>query len=597
MRKLGIINWILEEEKDNEKLQTLRKDYTLRAITFTAKELLDDRIFESHTRAKRRHPEWFQSSETQKAEKQVSEAAVVRSEAEVAHDSEVTSYDKKDDECIDPEQVQRRAKSEGISKKNAEALNKPLIRRVYYDLQHDEPGLEQHMRGDGHVANLLDSTETTSKVRSKLSIPTLYPVYLPFKTQRRIILLVQNLLEECCLDVGNTLVPDIMERQQWHEAGSFELNRWTSRFQFEPRLRSFMKPIPGKTTEEILNGAVPIRHAAVHREQNSAVDMLNKLGAAITFAEALHDSKRAEKLAKIKTKLEASRKEIVQHQNLLERKCVDQLMEIELHRARLDELEESAIEDMRVTDKEQRTKIGSAFESFLAGSEQVSDPYPCDYTPSSDTPKVDFEAGWNVATSGISMFPCGPFFHFKSGRFLYSFLTVPVEQEQSSPNETLKAQASSSSSLDDEAYDGMTHGANFEYPQQKDVPAESCITVEESSPAENPCVVASEEDLSTDESFNVVSEVELLPEDALSAETVSTEDPLIKESVGDSFTDESYIVAPEEESLPEETFLTKAVPAEDPLEKKSDDPNSTRATHRSAKVVEFLDNVRQRYLN
>ena len=67
------------------------------------------------------------------------------------------------------------------------------------------------------------------------------------------------------------------------------------------------------------------------------------LDAANSFAEALNDSKRAEKLVEIKTQLETSVEEIVQHQYLLERKLRDQLEDIARRRAELDELERCCI--------------------------------------------------------------------------------------------------------------------------------------------------------------------------------------------------------------------------------------------------------------
>ena len=165
-----------------------------------------------------------------------------------------------------------------------------------------------------------------------------------------------------------------------------------------------MKSIAGKTTAEILFGTSIIRHSAVHRLQTSAAGTLNMLGAAMTFAEALNDPKRAEKVTEIKRQLEASVEEIVQNQNLLEHKLMDQLEDIARRRAELDELERSYIEEMLATDKEQRTEVGSAFESFLVGSEQIFNPCACGYTRSFGTPKADSEAGDKIETNGIRMF-------------------------------------------------------------------------------------------------------------------------------------------------------------------------------------------------
>ena len=232
-------------------------------------------------------------------------------------------------------------------------------------------------------------------------------MYLPFKTQHRILVLVQSLLEECCLEFGNTWVPDLMEAQKWYEAESIELNKWNHRFSKHAKSLppSAMKSIAGKSTAEILFGTSNIRHSAVHRLRTSAAGILNMLSAAITFAEALNDSKRAQRVTEIKRQLEASVEEIVQHQNLLERKLTGQLEDLARRRAELDELERSAIKEMLETDQEQRTEIGSAFESFLVGSEQVSNPCACAYTRSFGTLRPDSEAGEKMEINGIRMFP------------------------------------------------------------------------------------------------------------------------------------------------------------------------------------------------
>ena len=108
----------------------------------------------------------------------------------------------------------------------------------------------------------------------------------------------------------------------------------------------------------------------------------------------------------IKTQLEASIEEILQHQYLLERKLKDQLEDIARRRAELDELERLSIEEMLATDKKQRTEVGSAFESFLVGSQQISSPCACSHTASFDGAKADSGAEEHIDNSGIGMISC-----------------------------------------------------------------------------------------------------------------------------------------------------------------------------------------------
>ena len=379
-------------------------------------------------------------------------------------------------------------------------------------LNRGKPHFNETLTRYGHIANLLDSTQSTSQVHQALSFPRLHPVYLPFKTQHRTLVLVQSLLEECCLEFGNTWVPDLMEAQKWYEAESIELNKWNHRFsKYAKSLPpAAMKSIAGKTTAEVLFGTSIIRHSAVHRLRTSAASTLNMLSAAITFTETLNDSKRAERVTKIKRQLEASVEEIVQRQNLLERKLTDQLEDIARRRAELDELERSSIKEMLEADKEQRTEIGSAFENFLVGSEQVFHPCACGYTRNFGTPKADSEVGEKMEINGIRMFPCAPFFRLKSGLFLHLLLTVRVEQEHDSPDEKDQAQAHEQRPFDEEEPFRMTHDMNWQYPRNGDTPAKQYQTVEEAIPADESCIIA--------------SAGESLPENASPSAAVSKED-------------------------------------------------------------------------
>ena len=267
---------------------------------------------------------------------------------------------------------------------------------------------------NNHVANLVDSTHSPAHTHQKNTIPTLHPVYLPFKTQHKILVLVQSLLEECCFDFGNTWVPDLMEAQKWHEVESVELTQWIQKVvNFTESLPpAATKPIAGKSIAQVLFGTSTLRHSAVHRHPTSAVGILNMLSAAITFAEALNDSKRAEKVAEMKAQLETGIEEIVQHQNLLQRKLAGQLEDIARRRAELDKLEKSFIEEMLATDKKQRTETGSAFESFLVGPQQISNPHVYNSTPGFDEPKAESGAVESSESSGIGVSSCTPFLAF-----------------------------------------------------------------------------------------------------------------------------------------------------------------------------------------
>ena len=220
-----------------------------------------------------------------------------------------------------------------------------------------------------------------------------------------------------------------MESRKWEEVESLELTEWTKIFsKYAKSLPpSAIRSIPGKSIAEVLFETSIVRHSAVHRLPTSAAGILNMLGAATSFAEALNDSERAEKVTQIKSQLQASIEEIVQHQNLLERKLTDQLEDIARRRAELDELERLSIEEMLAADKKQRIEVGSAFESVFISSQHVSNPCTCNCMPGLDGVKADSQAEENNESSWI-------------GKILYAlcFISDPVWSDayRSNPHRT-----------------------------------------------------------------------------------------------------------------------------------------------------------------
>ena len=125
VRRVKKVSQLLNKHKGSIKILT--KEYTLPAIAVIAKELLDEKIFESLPRAKLHYPELFQQSETQEAERAASEAEVIRIEAEAAHDIVLTSDEEGGAECLDFEQGQVEPELEGASKDKIEAPNEAQI--------------------------------------------------------------------------------------------------------------------------------------------------------------------------------------------------------------------------------------------------------------------------------------------------------------------------------------------------------------------------------------------------------------------------------------------------------------------------------------
>ncbi|KAI4236466.1 MAG: hypothetical protein LQ349_002538 [Xanthoria aureola] len=346
IRQLKKVRQLLEKHQNSIKILT--KEYTLPDIAAVAKGLLENQVFESLPEAKLRYPELFRpSSKSQKAKRVASEVEVLRTEAQAVQDAVLSSDDKGGENFEESSKVDEH---EATLEKEVE---------IEECVQVGRPKLGQQSPSEAH---------------RMLPVPKLHPIYLPYRTQHRILHLVQALLEHCCLDFGNAWAPEMMQAHRWDGAESIELTQWTRRF--SPIAKSLpataIIETSGQSLNDVLFATSSLRHSAVHRLRTSTAGMMRMLKAAINFTEALNDSKRTERITEIKTQLEASIEEIVQHQNLLERKLTDQLQDIARRRAELEELERSCVQEMLEADEQQRTEVGAALEGFLVGSTQVS---------------------------------------------------------------------------------------------------------------------------------------------------------------------------------------------------------------------------------
>ena len=275
------------------------------------------------------------------------------------------------------------------------------------------------------------------------------------------------------------------------------------------------------------------------------------LSAAITFAEALDDSRRAEKVADIKAQLEASIEEIVQHQNLLQRKLTDQLEDIARRRSELDELEKSSIEEMLAMDKKQRTEVGSTFEGFLLGSQQVSNPRACSCTPSFDGPKLESEAGENIDVVHVLLF------YFTLSLFLSLILTVHLEYKQKPADEIHKDQACNESLLNKER---PHQDKELEEDDQPPWHSSNGGSVEEEAICvQKPCFTK--------------------PEDAFPS-------------------DNPYIIAPDEQPSVEDTFpINKVFPKEDPIKEDKVAPKAILEASQAKRIIQGFNDAEKHPLN
>lgn len=200
-------------------------------------------------------------------------------------------------------------------------------------------------------------------------IPSLYPIYLPYKTQHQILSKVQSILEECCFKFATSSLPEAILARGWEYPESAELTQWIKlllpREQEVPA--SAVSKIPGRSWQEVFFATGKIRHSAVHRLHSSAKGIQNMLGDAIMLTRMLRDTIQTGLLEHICRELASSIEEVEGRSVALENDLCKEPEILAQRRAELSRLQDAAIYRAMDQDRENRRVIGLASGEELKG--------------------------------------------------------------------------------------------------------------------------------------------------------------------------------------------------------------------------------------
>ena len=336
VRKLKKVREILLKHRAS--IGSFINEFGLENISAVAKKLLTERVFESSSRAQRRFPEFFKSSEAEEVVGTAPEAELLSFETAAAREALETSEEEGHTESLinwhgKHHESLRTITPEGVSPRS----RRPSTKRRQVILP------SSFLRRD-YVAQLIHHSDPNTLIHGPPSdlIWSLHPIYLPFRTQHRILTFVQSTLEECCLEFGQSWAPHLMKVHKWDEPESIELTEWIKTFTkcTKDLPPSATRPIAGKTLNQVLSDTTRLRHTAVHRIPTTVKRIMGMLHAANDFALALKDTVRAALIKTIKEQLAASINTLFQSQALLQHKVSGQLKVAARGRTVLDKLEE-----------------------------------------------------------------------------------------------------------------------------------------------------------------------------------------------------------------------------------------------------------------
>lgn len=211
------------------------------------------------------------------------------------------------------------------------------------------------------------------------SSPTLFPAYLPYKTQHHILTITQTMLEEACFGFGKKWLPQVLSNEKWDCPEAVELTKWTK------TLAKHRNAIPlsavnasqGELSNAVLFSTDRLRHAAVHRLPTSAGGIQTMILSAVELATMLNDTVRAAKMEQIHCELASIVKDMEVNKEFLESRLDDELKAVAEQRAELDRREQRAVATMLNDDKDYQMYVSSLLDKAVTGLATTVEEVPC----------------------------------------------------------------------------------------------------------------------------------------------------------------------------------------------------------------------------
>lgn len=325
-KKKTILKIVLQHQQI---CQTLLNDLGEKHLIDILKSLLERRVFDSELEAKLAFPDLFTTSAARDLQHNTTEADAAKSEAKALENIAYLKNEKVDT----------------LSSFPAPTSHIPPLK-----------------------CQSISSTATPAQpVTDGIEIPSLYPLYFPYKIQHQILSKTQRLFEECCYSFTAHWLPELLDQRQWDCSEAIELNIWTHVVvKCLSKLSSHCFEIfdsfdndPSTSLASILISINTLRHSAVHRLHTTAKGILEMIRSATSFARTLRDLTCQHQLEELHQELEGKVRALELNKNFLGTRVERELQDIAEQRKLLDEKEQLVFTNMLKEDEDYESLIGS----------------------------------------------------------------------------------------------------------------------------------------------------------------------------------------------------------------------------------------------
>ena len=207
------------------------------------------------------------------------------------------------------------------------------------------------------------------------SSPSLFPSYLSYISQHKLLNTVQRVLEDCCYDWVSKWMPSLLEERKWTCSEAVELGRWSTAIprRFDTFSSDATSLGSGEALRAVFLATHPLRHAAVHRLHTSVRGLERMLENALKMVMALKDTPREGKLHNILEKFRSTVRAMEVNKIELEISLDKDLGGILQQRIALDKKEREAKLGMFQRDREHTAQSSSLFESSIRNLIEIDD--------------------------------------------------------------------------------------------------------------------------------------------------------------------------------------------------------------------------------
>lgn len=198
-------------------------------------------------------------------------------------------------------------------------------------------------------------------------LPSLYPCFIPSKSQHFILATTQDILEACCFEFAQKWLPHLVVGNQWDSHAAVDLKRWTQILGDVKFKRTVQAAnIDLEMFQFLLLQVQNLRDVSVHRTRTAARSLSQLLRHAQAFSMLLDDRERAATIGRLQDALDSTIYTLEQAKKSLESRTYGLLRSLEEEHALLRRRGEEAVSSMLLVDIENQTQAGQALEASIA---------------------------------------------------------------------------------------------------------------------------------------------------------------------------------------------------------------------------------------